>query len=338
MPYTPQVLELAQRRYKQRLHEKQRNAQTLQEKAYALNPRIAEIDLVLQETATVLFRMTLQKAEKALFDHTRAQNMAMQEERRTLLISLGMNPEDLTFTSFCQDCHDSGWQGRDICHCLQGYCVQSQLASLAPLLQEGNRHSFESFDLDYYSTQQWAGSPCSPRENMQTILQTCKSYAQHFKRSPLKNLLFSGSPGLGKTFLAAAIAKELTQEGYSVVYDTAEVLFEAFNVRQFRKNNEEDYSEAKEETRNYLNCDLLVLDDLGAEFANVVTDTSLYEVVNSRLLRGFHTIITTNLAVEELENRYPPQVLSRIKGEYTIFNFFGDDVRQLRKQRKKADT
>ena len=172
----------------------------------------------------------------------------------------------------------------------------------------------------------------SPRENMELIYEVCLSYAQKFGRFPLRNLFLTGAPGLGKTFLSACIARTVSEGGHSVVYDTAGNVFAQFETRKFQRDSA-DGQEARDETRRYLNCDLLILDDLGSELTTQFTQSALYELVNSRLAGEKHTVISTNLSMEEVARRYTPQIASRLAGEYHMLHFYGDDIRLLKKQK-----
>ncbi|MBS6366719.1 MAG: UvrD-helicase domain-containing protein [Clostridiales bacterium] len=62
------------------------------------------------------------------------------------------------------------------------------------------------------------------------------------------------------------------------------------------------------------------------------TISALYTVLNQRLMAHRPTIISTNLAMEEMERRYSPQIISRIRGAYTCFRFYGQDIRQMQKK------
>ena len=200
---------------------------------------------------------------------------------------------------------------------------------LSKLLDLGEQ-SFDAFRLDYYSQTPWPGRGTSPRENMEFVHEVCLSYARKFGKFPIKNLFLSGAPGLGKTFLSACIARTVSERGHSVVYDTAGNVFAQFEARKFQRDSA-DGREAKDETRRYLNCDLLILDDLGSELTTQFTQSALYELVNTRLVGGRHTVISSNLSMEEAARRYAPQIASRLEGEYHILHFFGDDIRLLKK-------
>ena len=123
----------------------------------------------------------------------------------------------------------------------------------------------------------------------------------------------------------------MSEAGFSVVYDTAGNIFAQFELKKFRRGAQ-DAQEAKDETRRYLNCDLLILDDLGSELTTQFTQSALYELINGRLVGGKRTVISSNLSMEEAAVRYSPQIASRLEGEYHLLHFFGEDIRLLRKK------
>ena len=217
-----------------------------------------------------------------------------------------------------------------MCDCLKALCTQEQIQELSKLLNLGEQ-SFDTFRLDYYSDATWPGRGISPRANMDLVYEVCLNYAQKFGRFHLKNLFLTGAPGLGKTFLSACIARSVSEQGFSVVYDTAGNIFAQFENRKFQRDAE-GVQAARDETRRYVSCDLLILDDLGSELTTPFVKSALYELINTRLVGEKNTVISSNLTMEEAGKRYSPQIASRLMGEYYILKFFGDDIRQLKRQ------
>ena len=289
-------------------------------------PRIAEIDARLRRTLLEVARATFKGGDPTpAILALRDENLALQAEREDLLAAFGYPPDVLEDKPICMKCGAKGWVGAQMCDCLKVLCAQEQIKELSKLLDLGEQ-SFQTFRLDYYSTQPWPGMGKSPRENMALVLDMCRNYARKFGSFYFNNLFLYGAPGLGKTFLSACIARVVSENGFSVVYDTAGNIFSAFEAQKFSKD-EDDARDAREETNRYLNCDLLILDDLGSELTTALVQASLYTVINSRLLSGRRTVISSNLSPDDVRRRYTPQIASRLEGEYRALPFFGEDIR-----------
>ena len=286
----------------------------------------------LRGTMTELFAASLRRGEGGAptVEEVRRKNLALQQERAELLARMDLAEDALDDKPACPLCGDTGWRGTEMCRCLRALCAQEQIRELSKLLDLGEQ-SFDTFRMDYYSTSFWPEWGTSPRENMELVYEVCLNYAQKFGRFYFKNLFLSGAPGLGKTFLSACIARTVSENGHSVVYDTAGNVFAQFEARKFLRDSD-DGREARDETRRYLGCDLLILDDLGSELTTQFTQSALYELINGRLVGGKRTVISSNLSMEEAAVRYSPQIASRLEGEYHLLHFFGEDIRLLRKK------
>ena len=331
MGYDANVLRRATQRLEQGRRERRERVEGLRRDAYARQPKLERLDRQLQQTMAQLVAAALRQGEDPAraVREVRERNLAIQQERAVLLGALGLPEDALDDKPACPLCGDTGWQGAKMCRCLRELCAREQIAELSKLLDLGEQ-SFDTFRMDYYSQSPWPGGT-SPRENMELVYEVCLNYAQKFGRFPICNLFLTGAPGLGKTFLSACIARTVSEKGHSVVYDTAGNIFAQFEARKFQRDSA-DGQEARDETRRYLNCDLLILDDLGSELVTQFTQSALYELVNSRLVGEKHTVISTNLSLEEAARRYPPQIASRLEGEYHALHFFGDDIRLLKKR------
>ena len=156
---------------------------------------------------------------------------------------------------------------------------------------------------------------------MERTFRRCRRYAREFGAGA-PSLLFTGGPGLGKTFLSACIARAVADNGFSVVYDTAGKLFSDFEAVKFG-GNQQDL------TRKYLQCDLLIIDDLGTEMTTQFTQSVLYRVLNDRLLENRPVIVSTNLSDQALRQRYSAPIASRLLGAFEVCLFLGQDIRQL---------
>lgn len=295
-------------------------------------PEVAAIDRRLRHTMAEIIAAALRGGDDpgSAIGAVRARNLELQARRAALLVEAGYPADILDDKPMCPKCGDTGWRGAEMCDCLRALCTQEQIRELSSMLDLGDQ-SFDTFRLDWYSDRVWPGEGRSPRENMEFIYEVCLNYAQKFGKFYFKNLFLSGPPGLGKTFLSACIARTVSEKGFSVVYDTAANVFARFETQKFSKDTD-DTREAADETRRYLNCDLLILDDLSSEFTTPFVQSALYRIINGRLVAGRQTVISSNLSMEELRRKYSPQVTSRIEGEYRVLPFFGEDIRILRKQ------
>ena len=331
MSYEREIVQRASARLARRREIRQRRRWDLEQQLYRQQPRLRELDRAIGGTMAELTQLVASgqpvEADGPEIGAIRKKNLALQEERRQLLAGLGYAADALDDTPVCPRCGDTGWDGAQMCTCLKELCAQEQIKSLTALLQLTDEQDFDKLRLDVYSDTPWPGADRSPRENMKRVVAVCEGFARRFPDYPLRNLLLSGGTGLGKTFLSGCIAREVSRRGYSVVYDTAISLFAAFETKKFSRDSQEE-RQARVDTRRYLTCDLLILDDLGSELTTPLAQSTLYEVVNTRLQSGGHTIISTNLSLEQMAPRYTPQIMSRIGGLYRELTFYGEDIRQ----------
>ena len=153
---------------------------------------------------------------------------------------------------------------------------------------------------------------------MEKNLSKIKDYIRNFNNTN-DNLLFYGNSGTGKTFLSHCIAKELLDNGYFVVYRTAEEMIQ--NLRKIRFENQVEYEKL------LLDCDLLIIDDLGTEQINEFSKTELFNLLNKRLLKQKKMLVSTNYTLKDLMSIYSERISSRLLGNFKLFKFYGDDIR-----------
>ena len=330
MAYDGRIMQRALARFDE---DKQRRGAQLEQRrrtAYARAPRLAEIDTELRGTMSRIISSALARGTDPLpaIRVLRDENLQLQRERVQLLASLGYPADWLEEKPACAQCGDTGYVQGGVCPCLRAYYAREQLAELSRLLPLGE-DSFETFSFDWYDSTVQPAFGVSPRENMERNFDVCRDYAYQFDRGG-GNLLLSGGTGLGKTFLSACIARVVSENGFSVVYDTAASVFSRFEDAKFRRDDG-----GSEDADRCMKCDLLILDDLGTEMTTAFVQSALYQIVNGRLMEKRATVISTNLAPEEIGSRYGRSVLSRLEGDYEILPFFGEDIRA--KKAKERD-
>jgi len=257
----------------------------------------------------------------------RLRNMELQKDRSSQIISAGFPKNYLDAEYMCFKCNDTGYINGKMCDCLKDIYKEEQRLSLSSLFKLGNE-TFDNFDLFYYDDKPSPDTGLSPRRSMEVVYETCVEYARKFGNKSI-NLFLIGAPGLGKTFLSACIARVVADNGYSVVYDMAASIFAKFEDDKFRRTEDiEDAEEIRHEKKRCLECDLLIIDDLGTEMTTKFTISALYEIINTRLVTARKTLINSNLTLDELRLRYTEPIMSRLEWEYQVLAFYGDDIRR----------
>jgi DNA replication protein DnaC len=325
MAYDGKIMRRALRRFEDdKQQREQRNRQRI-ETIFTREPRLREIDRELRSTMGRIITSALHRGTdpRPALNALRERNLSLQRERASLLEKMGLSPDCLDEKPNCPLCDDTGYRNGEVCRCLREYYSREQKKELSRMLDLGSQ-SFDTFSLDWYSEEYRSDLGFSPRENMEWVKKTCVRFAEEFNPGASGNLLLSGPPGLGKTFLSACIAREVSDAGYSVVYDTAVHVFERFEAQKFGRDD------AEEDVNRILTCDLLILDDLGTEMVTAFVQSALYQILNTRLAEKRSVILNTNLSVGEIGKRYSPQIASRIEGEYKALLFFGEDIRKLK--------
>lgn len=287
-------------------------AQETRDRIYAQSPELYRIDA--QYAAALGAIASGGRAQDALRALQR-----LQEEKERVLSRAGLTPAALEPQWSCALCRDTGYRDGRRCECY-GELLRAEAAKSLPASLV-SRCRFESFDLSLYPDD---GTPRSPRRVMTAIFSACRTYAEGFSRAS-DSLLFFGAPGLGKTHLSIAIAASAAQKGFQVCYSPAQQLIDRFErVRFDRAPSAED----RDVTSQCGGCDLLVIDDLGAEFVTSFSQSVLYNIVNGRLVSGAPTIVSTNLSPEELAKVYSERTASRLLFEYKAYCFCGRDIRK----------
>lgn len=330
MAYDGRIMRRALARYEADRKVRQERFAQREESVYRRCPRLREIDTELRGTMSRLIASALRRGTdpRPAVAVLRDQNLDLQREKAALLAQLNLPADCLEEKPACGLCGDTGYRNGEVCRCLRGYYAREQQKELSRMLDLGAQ-SFETFSLDWYSAEPDPKLEISPRENMRWVYRTCRAYAEGF--TPERgSLLLTGAPGLGKTFLSACIAREVSDGGYSVVYDTAGHIFSRFESEKFGREAES----VSEDVERILRCDLLILDDLGTEMTTSFVVSALYRIVNTRLAERRATVLSTNLAAGDLAGRYSPQIASRVEGEYQVLPFFGQDIRRLKRERQ----
>ena len=318
------------RSYSLRQSENERSLRERREKAYASIPALAQLDsetgALAVESAKARFMQDYQKA-----DALKSRIRLISAKRVSLLKEHGFPENYLETWYHCPDCSDTGYIGRDRCHCFWQQAAELfyTQSDLRRILQKEN---FETFRLDYYPDKEKNPvTGMTARENMRRILGCVRTFTDSFthkkEESPAQapNLFLYGGTGLGKTFLSHCIAKELLDQAFSVIYYSSFELFEAMASDVFGRQQSD---KERDPVSEYLySCDLLIIDDLGTEMTNTFVASSLFQLLNERILHSKSTLISTNLSLSAFADTYTERVFSRITSSFTFLGLYGDDIR-----------
>ncbi len=284
---------------------------------YSKIPEIKAIDKELSQTGMSIMSCALEGKDglDERIAKLKERNLELQGKRASLLTSFGYS-EDYTDLHYdCKLCQDYGAYNGKTCICYKNRLVEEQL-KLSGISNLVKTQSFDTFSLDLYEN----------KAEMCELLDYATNYVRDFA-SIKDNVLFVGGTGLGKTHLSTAIAKALIEKGYNVVYETAQNIFFDFDSDRFRDR----FGDSEPISQKYLDCDLLIIDDLGAEAVNSFTVACLYNIINTRLNKSLPIIASTNLNSKEIRSAYHDRITSRLFGEFNIKLFKGNDLRKVQK-------
>ena len=316
------------RGYERLRWEKTAELRSRKEAVYKKVPRIKEIEEAVSLTGIRIARLVLQHPENffQLAGKLQEDMTALRMEKKTLLEANGFLEQHLEMEYVCPQCRDTGYIGTTQCVCMKQKLMDASYAQ-SNIRDIVARENFDTFDIRYYSDETDPREGMSPRENIQSILSICLRFTHAFDRE-FTNLLLYGGTGLGKTFLCNCMAKELLDQGKTVLYVTAGQLFKMIEEQRFGKIEEE---EREDYMTDILGVDLFIIDDLGTEFSTILSSSELFNIINNRMLKKKPVILSTNLAPSDFVNQYSDRIVSRLLGEYQTLKFFGEDIRVKKK-------
>ncbi len=325
MGYSSSVYKLAADMLFERRLKAQREADRRRAAVYKKLPLVKELEQELSSTGIIAARTVIGGGDVAVeMKKLRDSNLALQSRINKLLTDNGYDTDVFEPKYICKRCNDTGYYDENgktlVCSCLKAAlvsCACEELNRKAPL----KLSTFESFKLDYYSNQTDPQAGISPYAHMSKIFRFCQAYADGFSDKS-ESILMKGATGLGKTHLSLAIANEVIKKGFGVIYVSAPALMQKLESQHFSGHNEYD-----DTLDMIIDCDLLIIDDLGTEFHGQFSVSQLYNILNSRMLLYKPVIINTNLTMRELEKLYTERFVSRISGNAQKLDFIGSDIR-----------
>lgn len=314
----------------------QSDARSFKKNVYDDNPMLAEIEnkiniISLKSAKARIFSDDISRQVEQ--EKLEVKLEKLNQEYDEILMRIGLKRKDFEPKYECDKCQDTGFVKNKICSCFNQELINEAFkqSNLSKIKEE----NFETFDYGYYSTcsdKEKYGIEKSPLENIDGIRKLAYKFSHNLDDPAQKNLLFTGSTGLGKTFLANCIASEAIKQGRSVIYQTAPILLDKMVDYKFKFNKTEA---EREEYDKIFDVDLLIIDDLGTESMNSAKFSELFNILNTRLLKNKKILISTNLAPQEIKKEYEERIFSRFVGDFLICRFVGEDIRILKKKLTK---
>ncbi len=286
-------------------------------------PEVEEIEKRLARTgADAVKAIGLGQDARKFVEAIAKENALLQKKKKEILQKNGYPEDYLTAKYSCPVCDDTGYTPDGLCPCFEKRAKRiaaEEFNSSSPM----QLTDFDSFRLDLYPEEFDSEAGFAPREMMSKNLNFCRNYAESFSPEKSPGLLMTGRTGLGKTHLSLAIAGKVIEKGYSVIYDTFPNIMDKAEREKFSSGRRSENL-----MEPLYNCDLLILDDVGAEFKTSFTVSQLYNIINNRMLNHLPTIINTNSDIEELRDLYGERTTSRLM-TFIILLFAGKDIRQI---------
>lgn len=324
-----QVLKDILREYEKKRDRAQYEHNIRLKEVYERIPAIKKIDEEIRRTGLFISKAIIENPKNYKNSIKEIKNTIekLKMEKAYLLTENNIPPDYLDIKYECSYCNDTGYlQDGEKCHCLKQELIDKayMMSNIKDILEKEN---FQTFNINIFPDEIYEEEGMSPRENMLYILSICEGFVSNFDEKNNENLLFYGSTGLGKTFLCNCIAKSLLDKNKIVIYQTAFKILEIIERRRFGSSID------RFENQEYdllFEADLLVIDDLGTELSNTFTNVEIFNIVNTRILSGKKTIISTNLSPKEISDNYSDRVFSRVLERFVPLKFFGPDLRYYR--------
>ncbi len=239
--------------------------------------------------------------------------------KKLLLTGAGYSIHYLDPVYTCPFCKDTGFIENEKCHCFKQAMLNLlyEQSNIQDILQN---ETFDNISYEYQVGEDLV--------RFKKAVANAEKFVDSFEYD-YRNLLFYGTVGTGKSFLSNCIANAILEKGHSVIYFSAIALFQKISEYTFHKNGKEDLTNPFEDIYN---CDLLIIDDLGTELGNSFVTSQLFACLNERHLRHNATIISTNLDLNELTERYSDRIFSRLISNYDVIKLSGQDIRTYLKR------
>ncbi|NCB48043.1 MAG: hypothetical protein EOM55_00205 [Clostridia bacterium] len=292
-------------------------SETLAEKNFSDAMKNLEFKKLYLQMRSLNFDISKLSFEKKNCDEKTKELSKITIEARKILAKMGLNFCDFEPKYSCKKCNDTGYVGGKLCGCYYKKLNKELVNNVG--MNVDNSHSFEKADFEIFDD----------KEKIKKIYEKIENWCDKIEESEYKNLLFSGKTGVGKTFLVECICNKLLKKDIPVCF------FSAFALNNLFLKFHTTFDDSKSSLLDgVLNADVLIIDDLGTEpKLKNVTEEYFYLIINERLTKNKSTIITTNLSLEGILEKYGERVFSRLcnKRNSILLKMDNKDLRLKRK-------
>ncbi|MBO5301174.1 MAG: ATP-binding protein [Peptococcaceae bacterium] len=271
---------------------------------YGCIPNLEAIDKAIGQKNVAMIRSGVLHKNKAQQSALQQEIEALMKERHALLMQYGVDEAVYKPKWDCPLCEDRGYLADGtLCKCYQQERIQNiiEQSGMSAAMQQ---YRFENFYLDGFDKP----------EDIQKKVEWCKQFARQIVNGTCNDSLFlRGDVGRGKTHLSSAIANAVLAGGKTVIYKRAADLFDM--IRRYKY--EESTQRWHEVLDQLISCDLLVIDDLGAERTTDFVTEQLVLLLEERNYRNKPWIINSNLKLSQIQDSYNTRVSDRIMDRAT---------------------
>ncbi len=271
---------------------------------------------ITKELSSLNFDVVLKQARKQDASDELQKIKLLEKERAATLKRMGMRESDFLPKFDCETCNDTGVLSGKFCDCFK----KRYYETLCDFLGIGQIRNVTFSDVDFSKIKD-----TKQRKKLESNHKLFKKYCDKYPSVKYKNALIMGGTGVGKSYLMYAVANEFMKNGFSVLYVSAIKLNSLMLSYHTSFVSERDVYLA-----DVIDCDLLIIDDLGSEQKiKNVTDEYLLKILDEREKADKPVFVTTNLNEEQLKNSYNERVFSRLfnVNKTIISNIDGNDLR-----------
>ena len=235
-----------------------------------------------------------------------------QKELNQILKTLNLTFKDFEPNYSCKKCNDTGVVNNKYCTCFYVKYNEALIKNLGVNIDR--THTFQNANYNLFN---------NPKE-VSKLYTKLFNWCKNINKSSIKTILLVGDTGVGKTYLTECVCNELINKNVVVNYYTSFALNDLFY--KYHTSFAENRAGLLD---GVMDCDVLIIDDFGSEPKIKTTEEYFYALINERSTKKLSTIISTNLSLSQIMDRYGERTFSRLnnKSSCVLFKLNNDDLR-----------